>query len=212
MSQILIFGPSTTYGAWDIEGGYAQRLRKFLDKKVIDSNYEEYFLVYNLGIDGDTAKGILERFESEAKPRMWPNEETIFIIAAGTNDSMVNNKTGEFNVPKEEYRECLNKIFSISKKYTEKVIFLGEHPIDESKTDPIPWLSEYSYKTKYIKEFDEISKKVCKKSKVRFIDIYSEIEKTNYKNNLVDGVHFNKQGHEKIFELIKNYLINNKII
>lgn len=38
MVQILFFGPSTTYGAWDSEGGYVQRLRKYLDKKVIDSN------------------------------------------------------------------------------------------------------------------------------------------------------------------------------
>ncbi len=33
MTRILVFGPSTTYGAWDIEGGWVQRLRRYLDEK-----------------------------------------------------------------------------------------------------------------------------------------------------------------------------------
>ncbi len=57
MEKILcIFGSSTTYGAWDFEeGGWAGRLRKFLDNKNLFNllNLGSYFLLYNLGVDGD---------------------------------------------------------------------------------------------------------------------------------------------------------------
>ena len=49
MTQILVFGTSTTYGCWDIEGGWVQRLRKYLDEKQLDDP-ELYYIVYNLGI------------------------------------------------------------------------------------------------------------------------------------------------------------------
>jgi len=78
-------------------------LLKSLDKKVIDPNYKEYFLVYNLGIDGDTSEGLLKRFEQEAKPRMWPDEDTVIIISIGANDAILNNKTGELRCSHENF-------------------------------------------------------------------------------------------------------------
>ena len=40
MGRILIFGDSITYGAWDKEGGWVQRLRKFLDERnLTDPNF-----------------------------------------------------------------------------------------------------------------------------------------------------------------------------
>ncbi|MDP3998378.1 MAG: hypothetical protein Q8P89_02085 [bacterium] len=68
--HILAFGTSTTYGAWDIEGGWVQRLRRFLDEKIITANYEHDYFVYNLGVSGDKSADILERFETETKARL----------------------------------------------------------------------------------------------------------------------------------------------
>ncbi len=68
MSQILIFGDSNTYGAWDPDGGWVARLRKFADEKNMEG--KDYFvLVYNLGIDGDDTSGVLKRIESETVAR-----------------------------------------------------------------------------------------------------------------------------------------------
>ena len=53
MTLILVFGTSSTYGCWDEEGGWVQRLRKHLDKKQLtDKDSDLYYLVYNLGISG----------------------------------------------------------------------------------------------------------------------------------------------------------------
>ncbi|MBU4142032.1 SGNH/GDSL hydrolase family protein [Patescibacteria group bacterium] len=85
-------------------------------------------------------------------------------------------------------------------------------PIDESKVDPIPWLPEVSYKNEYIKRYDKIIKSVCAENKIAFIEIFEKLKKENCKNLLEDGVHPNSKGHEKIFEIVKDYLIENKII
>ena len=78
MTQILVFGDSIDLGMWDVEGGWVQRLRRFLDKKTLaDSNF--YYEVYNLGISGDTAEDLLESFEFETKKRLSNGEEAIFI-------------------------------------------------------------------------------------------------------------------------------------
>ena len=69
MPQILIFGDSIIYGAWDREGGWAARLRKFLDEKTLTEE-DFYCLVYNLGISGDTTEDLLERFEFETEQRI----------------------------------------------------------------------------------------------------------------------------------------------
>ena len=40
MTCLLVFGDSITYGAWDLEGGWVQRLRSFIDKKnLTDPNF-----------------------------------------------------------------------------------------------------------------------------------------------------------------------------
>ena len=52
MVQILIFGDSIAWGAWDKEGGWVQRLRKLIDEKNL-SDPEFYCLVYNLGVSGN---------------------------------------------------------------------------------------------------------------------------------------------------------------
>lgn len=212
MTQILVFGDSIAYGAWDTEGGWVQRLRSFLDKRVIASNYEEYFITYNLGIDGDTARGILKRFESETKPRLWPDEETIFIISIGGNDSVFVHKTGKTKFSKEQFRENLDKVVKLAKKYSTKIILKGETPVDESKVDPLPWLPGHSCKNSYRKEFDKIIQSVANENKAHFIDVYEAFANIDYKKLLADGDHPTSQGHKLIFETIKDYLINNNLV
>src|SRR3989344_3552583 len=95
MTLILVFGDSITYGAWDTNGGWVQRLRTYLDKKQL-ADPKLYYELYNLGVSGDTSTDLLERFEAETKQRikrMSAKEEIIIIVAIGTNDSIINNKT-----------------------------------------------------------------------------------------------------------------------
>ena len=49
MTFILVFGTSTTYGAWDSEGGWVQRLTKYLDNKQLEGKEhptDPYYVIY----------------------------------------------------------------------------------------------------------------------------------------------------------------------
>src|SRR6266446_3620690 len=75
--RALVFGASITQGFWDTEGGWVNRLRRHYDSQVIKGLHpeENYPTVFNLGISGDSTKGVLKRFNNEAKARVWPGEE-----------------------------------------------------------------------------------------------------------------------------------------
>lgn len=212
MTRILVFGDSITYGAWDKESGWVQRLRKLIDKKNISDPINADFLIYNLGVSSDTSQSVLERFESEIKSRSRGNEELILIFAIGINDSHYIHSKNNFTYTHQEFQDNLQNIISLAKNYSSKIIFLGLTPVDDSKMDPSPWNKDESYKNEYIQEFNNIIKSVCKKNDVYFIEIFKKLIKKDYKNLLIEGLHPNTNGHKKIFQIVKNFLIKNKII
>lgn len=212
MTRILVFGDSIACGAWDCEkGGWVNRLREFLDRKILVNRKFDY-RVYNLGVSGDTTEDLLYRFEFEAKNRLKESEENVFIIAIGINDSLLLIDKKELITPSEKFRKNIQKLIKLSHKFTEKIIFVGLTPVVESKVNPLPWRKEVSYKNEYIKKYNEIIKSVCKENDVKFIEIFEEWIKSDYKILLEDGVHPNSKGHEKIFETVKDFLIEKKII
>ncbi|HSX40947.1 MAG TPA: GDSL-type esterase/lipase family protein [Candidatus Saccharimonadales bacterium] len=212
MAQILVFGTSITYGAWDSEGGWVARLRKYIDAKTIASN-NEYCLVYNLGISGDTTDGILQRFEEEARRRIAIEDKDVtFLFHVGINDSIYLNTEKQFRVPKEEFRKNLKTLISHARKITQKIIFIGLSPVDDSLVDPIPWASEKSYKNKHVKEYDQILQDVCREEHVNFIDTLSILNEKGGQNLLCDGVHLTSEGHAIIFETVRKFLEEQKII
>lgn len=209
--RILVFGDSIIYGAWDKEGGWAQRLRKFLDEKTLtEENF--YCVIYNLGISGDTTDDLLGRFEFETKQRIKEKKDTIIIFSIGGNDATFIDGEKQCQVSKEKFRENVKKLEKLAEKYASKILFIGLFPADESKTIPILWAPGKSYKNEYIIQYDKIIKSVCRENNVPFIDIYEKFMNADYKNLLEDGQHPNSAGHRKIFEIVKGFLIVNKII
>lgn len=209
----LIFGDSVAYGCWDEEGGWVSRLRGFVDKKVIASDFEYYAVVYNQGITlGVNSNDILAGFERETKSRILDNKDISFIFAVGVNDSSFINKEGRFMVSPEQFRTNIQKITQKAKKFSSKIVFLGLAPVDEAKVDPSPWCQTNSYRNEFVKKYNGIISSVCLKNKVDFIEIFGKFMRLDYKKLLIDGVHPNTQGHELIFEIIKDDLIKKKII
>jgi len=211
MTNILVFGDSITYGAWGEEGGWVSRLRKFLDEKNLsDQNF--FCLVYNLGVSGDTTEDLLERFEFETKQRLEENEETIFIFAIGINDSQFIHSQNDLGYSPDQFKANIQKLINTAQKFSSKIVFAGLTPVDETKITPISWDIDISYKNEYIKSYNDIIKEICNKNKIYFIEIFEKLEELNYQNLLEDGVHPNSNGHKKIFEIVKDFLVESKII
>lgn len=189
--NILIFGDSITWGAYDPEqGGWATRLRNYFEEQDNDVD------VYNLGISGDTTADLLERIEVEAKSR----EPNLIIFAIGINDAQFIHSANGLRVSLNEFQQNLAKLLAIAKKFTDKVVFVGLTKVDESKTTPIPWNTDKSYTNENIERLDNVIEKFCEENGLKFIPIKNVVGS----DDLIDGLHPNTQGHIKIFERMKS--------
>jgi lysophospholipase L1-like esterase len=209
--NILVFGDSIAYGAWDPDlGGWVNRLRTYLDERVLESNLKEYFIVYNLGISGDDSNTLLKRFEREIKARTWDEKDNIIILAIGANDCMQDNKSKRTATSSDKFKQNIEELTKKAKKYSDKVFIVGITPVDESKVSPFPWDKKYSAKNELIDQFNTILQAICSKNKVQFIDICQEFN-SNYMDLFEDGEHPNRAGHICIFECVKEILEKEKI-
>src|SRR3989344_48871 len=161
LMNLLIFGDSITWGAWDEEGGWAQRIKSFADKKAATLNYDNYTSVYCLGVSGDNTFDLLKRFETEVRARIDEEEKTLILIEIGINDSQLDLAEKQHRVSPEEYKQNLSKLIEISKKYQADIVFIGLTPVDDSLVDPIPWKPECSYRLDFVQKFDKTLKSVC---------------------------------------------------
>lgn len=196
---INIFGDSIVWGAFDDEGGWADRLKKDLMK-----NPDDYCEVYNLGISGDNTDELLKRFALENEIR----EPDTIIIAIGINDSYFINSKDNSNVPIEKFENNLLKIIKQAKEFTNEIILLGLTKVDEPKVAPIPWSPNKYYDNKNIEIYDAKIKEVCEKNKLFFIGMLDLLKD----KDLEDGLHPNTIGHKKMFSRVKDFLVEKKIV
>lgn len=211
MAHILVFGDSIAYGAWDKEGGWVQRLREFVDEKALGDGKDPEYMVYNVGISGNTTELILNRFEPELKRRL-DVDENIIIIAIGTNDSSILDETKEFWVPCEKFKLNMEKLIKISKKYSNKIVLVGLTLVEELKTSPYRGGIDIHYKNENMQKYNEIIKFLSKENKVYFVDVMNEWNKLDYPKLLYDGVHPNSEGHKKIFQVVRDFLLEKDLI
>lgn len=195
--RINIFGSSIAWGASDNElGGWINRLRLYAEK-----NIPEYAEIYNLGISGDDTEGLRKRFLVENEARN-PN---VIMIEIGVNDSCHDDKNN-LRIPIDKYAENLQEIVREAKKFTDKIIFIGSFKADESKTKPVAWGNFY-YENEVVARYDARAKEICAKNNLLFIEMADVLELSD----LEDGLHPNAMGHEKMFQRIKDFLVENKI-
>ncbi len=211
MAHILVFGDSTAYGAWDREGGWVTRLRKYLDQDLLEKA-GGYYLVYNLGVSGDNTHDILNRFENEVKSRLDTQEETIIVFAVGVNDTQFVISNNACRTSLSQFEENIKDLIIKAQLFSSKVVFVGLEMVDESRTTPIEWSEDKHYRNDLIEQYDQKLKEVCKEKQVYLIDIRNELKKLNYPELMEDGLHPNSAGHQKISEIIINYLKQQKII
>ena len=195
---ICIFGDSITWGASDSEkGGWVERLKVYLAEKH-DTE------VYNLGVSGDNTEDLLQRFEIEAAARK-PN---IIIFAIGINDSQYINSKDNPRVTLHTFEQNLTQLVEIAKKFAPRIIFVGLTPVDESKTKPIPWDTQKYYDNENIQEYDSVIQSVCEQKKILFVPVYNVIAREDFH----DGLHPNAVGHSKIYEKVRDFLLETKLL
>lgn len=196
MRNFLFFGDSIAYGAFDGAGGWVQRFKN----SVFQNDY-----VYNLGVPGDTSYEILKRFLFETEQRTDAETNTVLVFAVGINDS-ISLVSGGHQTSESLFKDNLNKIVELAKGITKSIIFVGLTPVDESKTNPVPWALTKNYRNEFIEKYSNAIKVFCSEHSIPFLNIFDIWKTGNYKVWLEDGVHPNSLGHEEIFRAFKQFI------
>lgn len=196
--SICIFGDSTAWGAWDMEkGGWVSRFWFHIAKRD-----EDYVELYNCSISGGTTETILERFEFEARVR---NADAL-IFQTGGNDASYEGTSENLRISPEKFRENLKTIIERAKKITSRIIFLDLKNCDESKTMPVSWADIYCT-NENIQKYSRVMQEVCEEQGILFLDI-SPLDNEDFD----DGLHPNAKGHEKIFNQVRDFLVEKQWI
>jgi len=193
--SICVFGDSTAWGAWDLEkGGWVNRLWFYVAKSAEE---DDYVGLYNCSISGGSSKTILERFESEAKIR----KADALIFQTGGNDASYRHTSDNYMVSPEKFRENIGEIIIRAKKITRNIIFLDLKNCDESKTTPVSWVDIY-YTNENIQKYSKIMEETCNEHGILFFNL-EPLDNKDFE----DGLHPNTEGHKKIFNQVKDFLV-----
>jgi lysophospholipase L1-like esterase len=188
MFAITIFGDSIVFGRGDNKG-WVGRLKEDFQAK------DYYNVVYNLGIPGDTSSTLLKRFDTECKARIKysrKEDKHLLIIGIGINDSRLTK--GGTSLKK--FESNVKKLVKIAKKYTKEVIFVGLTKVDKTAEN----YEGTSFFNDKIAKYNEI----LKKQNVLFIEMP--------KVSLDDGLHPDAKGYQKMYEIVKAFLVEKMLI
>ena len=195
--RTLIFGDSITWGAWDDEGGWVDRLKRYSNQSYSVKGLDWDSPVYNLGVSGDRTGDIIKRFDSEVEARF--DEEAAIVFAIGTNDSAFVNAENGFWTPYDVFKSNLTALAGKAKKFTSKVVFVGLLPCADDKLNPAPFATDLSYKKEYIRKYNLAIRDFCISQDIDFIDLFDYFESMDNSKVFVDGLHPNAEGYRLMF-------------
>lgn len=188
--NILIFGDSIAWGAYDGEkGGWVNRLKTSL--------WNHDCFVYNLGISGDTSYGVLRRMSKQIEYIDNLEDETAIIIAIGINDASTDNK-GKFAVPLDEYIQNMHAIYEEAKKYARKILFIGLTAVDGLRSQPVEWDDNLFYSPINVDQYDTAWQMACDRLKIPFLSLIDMDAR-----NTEDGTHPGIAMHAEIARRVK---------
>ncbi|MGE3538755.1 MAG: SGNH/GDSL hydrolase family protein [Candidatus Tectimicrobiota bacterium] len=201
MQKIFIFGDSIAYGAWDAQGGWAERLRQWF----FATTREDYNLgtfLYNLSIVGDTTTDLLQRFLPEMEARQAGD---LIVFAAGINDAQYIH--GRPIATPADVCSNVRTLIRRARAFAPLLCWVGPTPVDESRTMPIPWMSDRAYRNAAVALFNAAIQQTAAEEGVEFLDLFTVWSaEQRLPQLLFDGIHPNSAGHAWLCEQLKAFL------
>ena len=183
--QIGIWGDSIVHGGCDLElGGWVNRLRLYFANRELGDH------VFNLGLGGQTSGQVLQRLDSEIEARTGHIDYVM--VGVGTNDLLYKLR-GE--KPPGEFYANLEQICQCIRSRNKKGILLSLTPRQREDCG----IGE---------KLDASIREAAAAYQMGWIDLRTALSAGHL---LPDGVHPNAAGHERIFQKVKNYLLEEKI-
>ncbi|HWQ59806.1 MAG TPA: GDSL-type esterase/lipase family protein [Candidatus Fimivivens sp.] len=199
MPNIFIVGDSVVYGKWDAEGGWAARLRKYVDLHY-NIGKGNNIQVHVLGIPSETVPRLAERLRNELFVRIDPTGKNLLMLSSGLNDSCPNNKTTGTLTPPEAFKDAYGKLIETGKELGCTVISLGLTPVNPERSKGLLFSNEL------VAEYDGYISEVCSEKGMAKLELFDTLTEENFADRFVDSAHPDSVGHERLFTLVRDYL------
>lgn len=205
-ARVLAFGASILQGYYDNDrGGWVNRLRQHYDTLGLANNDVKQPTIFNLGVIGHTVEDIGKRIVNETGARHNPGEELVFIFSVGMN----NAATDAAGIPKstpENYSTALISLFKKARKFSPKILCVGLTPVDETRTQPVPWDPNTHYTNDRIKLFDQTMQTACEMQGALYVPVFepflANCNSGQSMFTLRDGLHPNGRAHKLIASIV----------
>lgn len=192
--RVLVFGASITYGQGGVAGSWVEKIRA-----TYDTQPKKDVTIMNLGVSGNTAQDVLDRFKNETEARDNRSEggELAFVFSVGANDLKV-LQNGREITSIEEYRHNIDGLIRQAKEYSKRILFVELTPcVSDRITDAV-------FSNDRISEFNKTIREVCFEHSVAVAPIFDDFSKFLESNDcLPDGLHPNNEGYEFMASTIK---------
>lgn len=209
-NNYIIVGDSITYGIGDYEYcGWATMFKKHIlskDDSKVCHNY-----VHIAAFPGDTSRNILEKIDNIIKSFKKDEYTNKVILSIGVNDTQEFNGNQKCSI--EEFKDNIKNIIKCSINNDCQVIILGLTRIESNKR--FFWKTSKYYDNSVIEKYDaeleklfeedDYVKELMQNGMVGLLPMKNVLKKEDF----IDGLHPNTNGHSKIFEFVKNYIVNN---
>ena len=202
-NNYIVIGDSITYGIGDFEsGGWATMFKQYIvnkDDSKVCNNY-----VHIAAFPGATSTDILNKIESILKSFNHKEFTNTIILSIGINDTQEFN--GNYKNSIEQYRTNIEQIAKCVMDKGFNMIILGLTRIESDEKclwKPNKYynndiISEYDKDLSLILGYDGELKEFCKNNRIKYIPMQEVLKKEDF----IDGLHPNHNGHKKIFEKI----------
>lgn len=204
-TNYIVIGDSITYGIGDFEsGGWATMFKKYIvnkDDSKVCNNY-----VHIAAFPGATSTDISNKIDSILQSFNHKEFTNTIILSIGVNDTQEFN--GNYKNSIEQYRTNIEKIAKCVMNKGFNMIILGLTRIESdenflwkpNKYNNNEIISEYDKDLSLILGYNAELKEFCKNSRIKYIPMQEVLQKEDF----IDGLHPNHNGHKKIFEKIIN--------
>ena len=208
-NNYIIIGDSITYGIGDFEnGGWATMFKNYIINK--DDSKECSNYVHIAGFPGARSNDILKKTSSILQSFKHDEFSNIVILSIGVNDTQEFNGTQRNSL--EQYKSNIKEIAKYITESKCKLIILGLTRIESDEKffwKPNKYydnevISEYDRDLKLILEYDAELENLCKNNEIIYIPMQDVLQKEDF----IDGLHPNGNGHRKIYERIIDNLDN----
>jgi len=162
------------------------------------------FRVYNLGIPGETSDELLKRFNGETAARVR-NSRCVILLAMGINDARHLHDVSRQQTPIDQFERNMRQIIVQARMLSADVVILGLTRVDEQRTTPLQSDLNRSYRNADIEQYDRALETLCVD-----VDIgYVNLESIGWTESLLedDGLHPNGDGHARIFDRVRDALV-----